>query len=100
MPGPPVHVHPTSAESLVMIEGTLDVYVDREWSQVRAGERVTVPANVQHTLRDATDAPVKMRTIVEPAGRAERFLRHMHQLTQEGNAWRRCDRGCADTRAP
>jgi Cupin domain len=44
-------------------EGTLDVYVDGEWSQVRAGERVTVPANVEHTLRNATDAPVKMRVL-------------------------------------
>lgn len=84
MPGPPVHVHPTSAESFVVIEGALDVYVDGEWSQVRAGERVTVPANVPHTLRNGTDAPVKMRTIVEPAGRAELFFRHMHRLIQEG----------------
>jgi quercetin dioxygenase-like cupin family protein len=84
MPGPPVHVHPDSAESFEVIEGTLDVLVDGEWSQLRAGERTTVPANVPHTLRNATDAPVTMLTIVEPAGRAEAFFRHMHRLLQDG----------------
>ena len=37
MPGPPVHVHPTAAESYEVLEGTLEVFMEGKWSPVRAG---------------------------------------------------------------
>ena len=84
MPGPPVHAHPNAEESFEVIEGTLEVLMNREWSSVRAGEKATVPAGVPHSLRNASDEPVKAVTIVQPAGRSEAFFRDMHRLIQEG----------------
>jgi len=84
MPGPPVHVHPTAEESYEVIEGTLDVFVDGEWSEVRAGEKATAPAGVPHTLRNASDEPVRVVNIHQPAQRFESFFREMHGLIDAG----------------
>jgi mannose-6-phosphate isomerase-like protein (cupin superfamily) len=84
MPGPPVHVHPNSEESFEVIQGSLDISKDGAWSTVRAGETATVRAGVPHSLRNASDEPVKMVTRIQPAGRSEAFFRDMHRLIQEG----------------
>ena len=84
MPGPPGHVHPYSEESFAVIEGSLDICRDGAWSSVQAGETAVVPAGVPHTLRNASDEPVKTVTRIQPAGRSEAFFRDMHRLIQEG----------------
>ena len=48
MPGPPVHVHPTAEETYRVIEGTLEVFMNGEWSPVNVGETATVAAGVPH----------------------------------------------------
>jgi len=82
--GPLVHVHPNTEDSFDVIEGTLEVFIDGEWSSVQAGETVTVPAGVPHTFRNASDKPVKAVTRIQPAGRSEAFFRDMHRLIHEG----------------
>jgi uncharacterized cupin superfamily protein len=84
MPGPPVHLHPSSEESFNVLEGELEFFIDGEWSAVGAGGSATVPAGVPHTLRNASDEPVKAVTRVRPALTAEGFFRDMHRLIQEG----------------
>ena len=60
MPGPPVHVHPTAKESYEVIEGALEVFMNGEWSPVRAGEKATVPAGVsQDQAPPAKGAPFR-----------------------------------------
>jgi glyoxylate utilization-related uncharacterized protein len=77
-------VHPSQEESFEVVEGTLDVFLDGEWSPVRAGETATVPPGVAHTLRNATDEPVKVVTTVKPAGTTEAFFDDMLRLIREG----------------
>jgi len=84
MPGPPVHVHPTAAESYRVLEGALEVYVDGTWSQVRAGETATVPAGVPHSVRNPYDETAKIVNIHQPALKFESFFRDMHRLIHEG----------------
>jgi mannose-6-phosphate isomerase-like protein (cupin superfamily) len=84
MPGPPVHVHPTTEESFEVIERSIDIFKNGEWSTVRAGETATVPAGVTHTLRNASDEPAKTVTRIQPAQRSEAFFRDMHRLIHEG----------------
>jgi hypothetical protein len=69
-------------------EGALDVFVDGEWTQVRAGETATVPAGVPHMLRNATDQTVKVATAIRPAGTSEAFFRDMIRLIDEGKVER------------
>jgi mannose-6-phosphate isomerase-like protein (cupin superfamily) len=84
MPGPPVHVHPTAEESYEVIEGALEVFMNGEWSPVRAGEKATVPAGVPHSVRNAGDEPARIVNIHQPAMRFEDFFRDMHRLIHEG----------------
>lgn len=82
--GPPVHVHPDSADTFAVIDGTLEVCIDGEWRSVRAGETATVPAGVPHTFRNANDETAKVKVTMQPAGRSEAFFRDMHRLMHEG----------------
>jgi mannose-6-phosphate isomerase-like protein (cupin superfamily) len=84
MPGPPMHVHPENEESFEVIEGSLDVCKEGEWTAVGPGETAVVPAGVPHTLRNASDEPVKTITRIRPAGSSEAFFRHMNALIHEG----------------
>ncbi|HEX6388756.1 MAG TPA: cupin domain-containing protein [Solirubrobacteraceae bacterium] len=84
MPGPPLHVHPGQEESFEVFEGTLDVFVDGSWRQVRPGETATVAPGAPHTLRNATDEPVKVATTIKPAGTTEAFFDDMARLVEEG----------------
>ena len=84
MPGPPVHVHPSAEESYQVVEGGLEVFMNGEWSPVRAGETATVPAGVPHSVRNASDAPARIVNIHQPAQKFESFFRDMHRLIHEG----------------
>lgn len=84
MAGPPLHVHPTAEESYEVIEGALDICVDREWRTLRAGESATAPAGVPHTLRNATAEPVRIVNIHRPALQFEPFFREMQALIGQG----------------
>ena len=84
MPGPPVHVHPRAEESYEVIEGALEVFMNGNWSRVRAGEKATVPAGVPHSVRNASDEPARIVNIHRPAQRFESFFRDMHRLIHEG----------------
>jgi mannose-6-phosphate isomerase-like protein (cupin superfamily) len=84
MPGPPVHVHPAAEESYEVVEGALDVFVDGNWRTATTGEKVTVPAGVPHTLRNASDHPTRIVNVHRPALRFEPFFRELQGLILRG----------------
>ena len=84
MPGPPPHVHTNSAESIELLEGSLDVFKDGVWATLRPGEMASVPAGAAHTFRNDRDEPAKILIRLRPAGRSEEFFRHMLVLIREG----------------
>jgi quercetin dioxygenase-like cupin family protein len=86
MPGPPVHVHPNAEESFEVIEGSLDVFKNGEWTTLRPGETAVVRPGVKHTFRNSHDEPAKAVVRIRPAGRSEAFFRDMHRLIREGKA--------------
>src|SRR5579884_1787898 len=58
--GPPLHIHPTAEESYAVISGTLDVCVGGEWRTVAAGESISVQAGTPHTLKNSSEAEVRL----------------------------------------
>jgi quercetin dioxygenase-like cupin family protein len=84
MGGPPLHVHPEAEESYAVESGTLDVCVDGQWRKVTAGETVTVPAGVPHTLRNTSGAEARIVNVHKPAHDFERFFRRLHALASSG----------------
>ena len=82
--GPPVHVHPAAEESYAVIEGAADVFMDGDWRTLRAGESVTVPAGMPHTIRNSSPDPVRLVNTHRPALRFEAMFRELHALIQQG----------------
>ena len=67
-----------------MIEGAADVFMDGRWRTVRAGESVTVPAGIPHTIKNSSREPVRLVNTHRPALRFEAMFREMHGLIQQG----------------
>jgi quercetin dioxygenase-like cupin family protein len=83
-PGPPLHLHPTALESYAVLSGTLDVCVGQQWQRLAAGESVTVPAGTPHTLKNGSDAELRLVNVHKPALGFERFFRRFHALISSG----------------
>jgi mannose-6-phosphate isomerase-like protein (cupin superfamily) len=84
MGGPPLHVHPHADDVFELLEGELEVYVDGEWSTIRAGETAVAPAGQPHTFRNSSGKPVRIINIHRPSQRFEEFFRAMHSLIEQG----------------
>ena len=84
MGGPPLHLHPHQEESFEVQAGILDVFIDGHWREIQAGERVTVPAGVPHTVRNLH--PVEMRAINvhAPALDFPHYMAALHELVHSG----------------
>ncbi len=82
--GTPVHIHPHATESYEVLEGEFDVYVDGGWRTMTAGERVTVPAGVPHTFRNASDGATRVYNAHEPAMRFDEYFARLGRVVQSG----------------
>jgi quercetin dioxygenase-like cupin family protein len=78
---PPPHIHPQQEESLLVIHGTLDVLVGREWRTLGPGETATVPAGTVHTFRNRSGQNVTFRTAHVPALAYERYIERLYWLS-------------------
>lgn len=64
----PLHVHEREEETIVVLEGVVDVTVDGKLVSVRAGETALLPRNVPHRLANNTELPSRYLIICTPAG--------------------------------
>lgn len=63
-PGP--HVHPQLTEEYEVLEGELEVLVDKDWRTLRAGETASIAPGTVHTFR-AGVTPARVRNVHRPA---------------------------------
>ena len=77
----PVHVHPTQDEFILVQEGVLDLKLDGEWLQARAGDLVRMPRGIPHGYFNKSDEPVKALFWVSPAGKLEALFDSLHDLS-------------------
>jgi mannose-6-phosphate isomerase-like protein (cupin superfamily) len=82
--GPPVHVHETAEESYEVLDGTLQVLINRDWQTLRTGEKATVRPGTRHTLKNSSNRPVRIINTHRPALNFEAMFRDMHALIQAG----------------
>ena len=71
---PPPHVHPKQIEEYQVIEGSLDVMVDGEWTTIGSGESASVPVGATHTFRNPTDGTIRVMNWHRPAVDFEEFI--------------------------
>lgn len=97
--GAPRHYHDRFAESFCVLSGELELTVaDAAPRNLRAGERLTVPAGTVHAFRNASAAPVTFCTEIIGGRGFERFIRGWYGLAIDGRSDRRgAPRGLLDT---
>lgn len=83
-PAPPQHSHPRQTEEFNVERGRLGYVLGKASLEAGAGEKVTVPAGVNHTFWNARDAPLVVLTEIRPALRVEDFIETIHVLIREG----------------
>ena len=65
--GPPRHSHPAQDESWTVQTGELSVLVDGQWRTLGAGEALTIPPGVVHTLANRSATTVRFHDAHRPA---------------------------------
>lgn len=71
--GPPLHIHPNQDEWFYVIEGDYLFQVGEEKYQMKAGDTIFLPRNVQHAFVQLTEKG-KMIVSYLPAGKMEEFF--------------------------
>jgi quercetin dioxygenase-like cupin family protein len=79
---PQPHVHPQLTEEYHVIEGSLDILVDREWRTLAAGGSASVPPGTVHTFR-VGGAPVRLRNVHRPPLDFEPYIKRLCSVTNE-----------------
>jgi quercetin dioxygenase-like cupin family protein len=71
--GPPLHIHPFQDEWFHVVEGEYFFQVGEEKFQMKAGDTIFLPKNVQHAFIQLTEK-AKMTVTYLPAGKMEAFF--------------------------
>lgn len=72
--GPPLHIHPFQDESFYIIEGDYLFQVGDDQYQMKSGDTIFLPRNVQHAFLQLTEKG-KMIVSYFPAGKMEDFFK-------------------------
>ena len=67
-----------------MLSGVLDVCIDGQWRELRAGERITVPPGVPHTIRNLHSEETRALSAHTPALEFPDYMAGLHQLVRSG----------------
>ena len=76
--GPPLHIHPFQDEWFYVIEGEYLFQVGEDRYEMKAGDTIFLPRNVQHAFLQLTDSG-KMIASYLPAGKMEAFFQTTDQ---------------------
>src|SRR3954454_12010081 len=80
------HFHPEQEERFEVVTGTLRMRMYDQEREIRAGERVIVPAGVAHAWWKASSAkPADVRIDLEPALESRAFFETLFQMVQDGH---------------
>ena len=82
--GPPRHSHPAQDESWTVQTGELSVLVDGQWRTLGAGEALTIPPGVVHTLANRSATTVRFHDAHRPALDFEEYIEDLDRLTRAG----------------
>jgi quercetin dioxygenase-like cupin family protein len=72
----PMHRHAREDETLVVLEGVVDVTIDGEPVQVRAGQNARLPRQSAHRIANNGAGPARYLLVCAPAG-FEAFIEHV-----------------------
>lgn len=63
----PLHTHEREIDSILILEGEGEMFLNNEWIRVKAGDIIVVGANELHGLKSTGEIPFKSYVIHAPA---------------------------------
>ena len=84
--GPPPHIHHEQVETLYIAEGQLEVMVDGEVREAKAGDFFHVSKGSPHSFLNRSQTVAKLVATFVPAGNAEQFFRDAFDETADRHA--------------
>lgn len=82
--GPPVHAHPLQEEWLTVIEGELEIYLNKKWNKLLAGETIHIPKNSPHSYRSRSKSDCLFAYKITPKGGFSEMMRCFEKLGKSG----------------
>ena len=84
--GPPPHIHHDQIETFFILEGEMEIMVDGQVYQAKAGDFVHVSKGAPHNFINRSRNTTKMVFTFVPAGDIEEFFRESFKETTDRNA--------------
>ena len=66
--GPPLHIHESEGEVVIVIEGELDYQVGDDRGALTSGGMLWFPRRVPHAVANLSQEPCRFITVVTPSG--------------------------------
>jgi mannose-6-phosphate isomerase-like protein (cupin superfamily) len=87
-PSPPRHYHLGFTETFSVLEGALDLFLDRELRHVtlHPGESLTVQLRQIHTFANLRDTPTRITVDTRPAGGVVRAFQIVYGIANNGGS--------------
>ena len=84
--GPPPHIHHDQVETFYVVEGQLEIMIDGQVHETKAGDFVHVSKGSPHSFINRSQAPAKLVATFVPAVNVEKFFREAMEETTDRNA--------------
>lgn len=84
----PPHSHDDQDESLYILEGNMEFETEGKVIKAGAGDVVTLPMGIAHSLHNRSDKIVKSLVVVSPSGRFYDYMRAIDGLGDPGEVVR------------
>jgi quercetin dioxygenase-like cupin family protein len=65
----PIHIHEEEADSIFVVRGKGEAYVNGQWKTIEPGDYIYVPAQREHAIRNSGAEPLRL------------FIHHTQPLT-------------------
>lgn len=82
--GPLIHSHLYQEELFTIIEGELEVYKDKKWNKLSAGQTIYIPVNAPHSYRSRSAKDCLFSYRITPKGGFTEMMMCFEQLSREG----------------
>ena len=62
----PIHTHDTQADSIYVLEGKGEAFINGKWQEISSGDYIMVPPQEEHGVRNTGSAPLKLFIVHAP----------------------------------
>ena len=82
--GPSPHFHRHISEAFYVLDGSIQLYDGRSWTEGNAGDFLHVPPHGVHAFRNRSGAPASMLILFVPGAPREEYFRALGEIASGG----------------